>query len=268
MLRFAQIIALLFFTNFYAQNKTKLSIYFDFDKHYLLNDQQRIINDFLISKDTSLIEAVQIYGYCDDRGEDDYNILLSKKRVATVEKLLKDNGISKRKIVILEGRGEIALENIKAENVNIIRSKNRRVDILFIERGNLGKGIYTSFQDYHKEGDVIVLDKILFDIGSSKISWASRKELDKIVVILKENPNIEFEIRGHVCCTPRYYKDAVDRETNQRKLSYNRAKNVYRYLISRNISSSRMTFKGLGNRAPLGKGAAFDRRVEFLITKF
>jgi hypothetical protein len=28
-----------------------------------------------------------------------------------------------------------------------------------------------------------------------------------------------------------------------------------------------MTYKGVGNRFPLGKGEEYDRRVEFLITK-
>jgi outer membrane protein OmpA-like peptidoglycan-associated protein len=33
------------------------------------------------------------------------------------------------------------------------------------------------------------------------------------------------------------------------------------------INPYRMTFKGYGNRFPLGKNDELDRRVEFLITK-
>jgi len=91
--------------------------------------------------------------------------------------------------------------------------------------------------------------------------------LDKIAEILQRNKAIEFVIRGHVCCTPNDYKDAIDRATKERKLSLNRAKNVFRYLISKNVNSLRMTYKGLGNQFPLGKGDDYDRRVEFLITK-
>ena len=63
------------------------------------------------------------------------------------------------------------------------------------------------------------------------------------------------------------YDDAIDIETNERKLSSNRAKTVYKYLMFKKINKIRMTYKGYGNQSPLGKGDEFDRRVEFLITK-
>ena len=78
---------------------------------------------------------------------------------------------------------------------------------------------------------------------------------------------MEFEIRGHVCCTQSYYEDAIDRDTNERNLSLNRAKNVFWYLKTKNVNSLRMTYRGYGNQFPLQKGAEFDRRVELLITK-
>ena len=135
-----------------------------------------------------------------------------------------------------------------------IRSKNRRVDLLVIKKNSFGKGIYNSFQDYHEIGDRIYLENIFFELGSSNLTTASQNELDKIVSILQKNKTIEFEIRGHVCCTPNYYKDAIDKATKERKLSLNRAKSVFKYLISKNVNSLRLTYKGLGNQFPLGKG--------------
>ncbi len=148
-----------------------------------------------------------------------------------------------------------------------IRSKNRRVDMLIVKRNSFGKGIYNSFQDHHEVGDRIFLDNIFFELGSSVLTASSKKELDRIAGILQKNKNIEFEIRGHVCCTPNYYKDAIDRATKERKLSLNRAKNVFKYLIYKHVNSLRMSVKGLGNQFPSGKGDEYDRRVEFLITK-
>ena len=104
-------------------------------------------------------------------------------------------------------------------------------------------------------------------MGSSKLTTKSKEELDKIAVQLQKNKTIEFEIRGHVCCTPNYYTDGIDKETKERKLSFNRAKAVYRYLLLKNINKSRMSYKGYGNKFPLGKGDALDRRVEFFISK-
>jgi outer membrane protein OmpA-like peptidoglycan-associated protein len=69
MLKYFKIIALLAFGYMNAQSET---VYFDFDKYGLDSEQQQTILDF-IEADTSKIESVQIYGYCDDRGNADYN---------------------------------------------------------------------------------------------------------------------------------------------------------------------------------------------------
>jgi outer membrane protein OmpA-like peptidoglycan-associated protein len=79
--------------------------------------------------------------------------------------------------------------------------------------------------------------------------------------------NLEFEIQGHVCCTPPFHKEAIDKHTKKRKLSSNRAEAVFKYLSFKKIDKKRMTFKGYGNTQPLGKGADLDRRVELVITK-
>jgi outer membrane protein OmpA-like peptidoglycan-associated protein len=43
-----------------------------------MNNNKKIL-DFMIRVDTSSIESIQIYGYCDDRGTD-YNYKLSEQR--------------------------------------------------------------------------------------------------------------------------------------------------------------------------------------------
>jgi outer membrane protein OmpA-like peptidoglycan-associated protein len=267
MLHYLKLIALISFGYLSAQGKKVETVYFDFDKYKLEIQQQQTILNFIIQADTSTIESIQIYGYCDDRGDNDYNYKLSENRVKTVRDLLTTNGLNKNKIVIVEGKGRVILTDNSFDNLAEIRSKNRRVDLLIVRKNSFGKGIYNSIQDKHIVGDRIYFENIQFPLGSSKLSLESKKELDKIVEQLQKNKNIEFEIRGHVCCTPSYYNDAIDRATNERQLSFNRAKIVFWYLISKNVNSLRMTYKGCGNKFPLGKGEDFDRRVEFLITK-
>lgn len=264
---YVKIVVLLYFGVLTAQNKKVKTVYFDFDKYILNNDKEQIILDFIHKADTATIESIQIYGYCDDRGTNDYNYKLSKNRANTVKKILISNGFNKNKVVIIEGKGRVILDNNPTERLEGIRSENRRVDLMIVRQNSFGKGLYNSFQDQHEVGDRIYLENIFFALGSSKLTPESKQELDEIAVILKKNKGIEFEIRGHVCCTPKYYDDAIDRETNERNLSYNRANIVFRYLISKNINSLRMSYKGLGNKFPLGKGEEYDRRVEFLITK-
>lgn len=96
---------------------------------------------------------------------------------------------------------------------------------------------------------------------------ASKNELNKIAETLQEKKNLQFEIRGHVCCTPEIYSDGIDKDTKERRLSWNRAKTVFNYLSTKKVSKNRMTYQGCGNKYPLGRGDDFDRRVEFLITK-
>lgn len=267
MRNYLKIIALLSFSYLTAQAEKVETVYFDFDKYELNPQQEQTIIDFILKIDTSKIESVQIYGYCDDRGNDDYNYKLSEDRVTTVQKLLTEHGLNKNKIIIIEGKGRVILSDNVLDDLGEIRSKNRRVDLMLIRKNSFGKGIYNSFQDQPKIGDRIYLEKIYFAFGSSILNSQSKEELDKIAKILDINREIEFEIIGHVCCTPSYFSDAIDRATNERKLSVNRAKSVFLYLINKNINSLRMSYKGVGNKSPLGKGDEFDRRVELHITK-
>ena len=128
-------------------------------------------------------------------------------------------------------------------------------------------GVYSSVQKNHVIGDHIYLDNVLFEKGSSRLTTKAKNELDKIALALHRYKNIEFEIQGHVCCTPPYQREAIDKETKKRQLSSNRAERVYKYLAFRRIEKRRMTHKGYGNSKPLGKEPEYDRRVEIVITK-
>lgn len=253
--------------NLSAQQKPIETVYFDFDKYDLTEKQVSVITHFIKTIDTSKVESIQIYGYCDDRGNDEYNFRLSNNRVTTIQKLLVSEGFNHTKIVVLEGKGRVVVKQDTVENLHETRTRNRRVDLIVVKRNSFGKGICTSLKDNLKVGDKVYLNTILFDIGSSKLTLNSKHELDKIAKILQDKRSLQFEIRGHVCCTPDIYSDGIDKASNERRLSWNRAKTVFNYLMSKKVSKSRMTYLGCGNKYPLGKGDNFDRRVEFLITK-
>ena len=267
MERLLSVVALLFWGYLSAQERPIETVYFEFDKFNLPNNQIETIVNFIKRIDTAKVESIQIYGYCDDRGANQYNDELSRKRVLTVQNILTENGFNKSKIIVFEGKGRVILKKDEPENLYEIRSKNRRVDLFAVNKNSFGNGIYNSFQENHKVGDRIYLDNILFSLGSSKLTEQSKKELDKIIILLQKHKTLEFEIKGHVCCTSELSSDAIDKETAERKLSVNRAKNVFKYLMDNGINSLRMRYSGLGNKFPLGQGDALDRRVEFLILK-
>ena len=246
-----------------AQEKDVQSVYFEFDKFALNKSQINSIISLVNATDLSPINAaIELYGYCDDRGSEDYNDKLSNKRVATVQKILLSNGVPLNKIFICEGRGRVVLDKDTVRNLEKARYRNRRVDLVFVK--NTG---YNFFPENPKVGNLIILDRVSFEMGSSLLSLKAKKELDRILVLLQKHKTLRFEIKGHVCCTSSKYSDAIDKETQDRNLSINRAKNVFVYLRSKGISPYRMAYKGYGNRFPLGKGDDFDRRVELLVTK-
>ena len=257
-----KIILLLYGSLLFAQVNSPQSVYFDFDKFTLNKTQINSIIDLINAPAFSQYDAIQLYGYCDDRGTEDYNNKLSNNRVATVQKILLSMGVMQNKIFICEGKGRVMVDKDMVKDIEKTRYNNRRVDLIFIKNVT-----YNYFPVNPKVGDLITLNKINFDKGSSILSIDAKKELDRTLIILNKNKKLCFEIKGHVCCTPSKYNDAIDQETQERNLSINRAKNVFSYFRSKGISPYRMVFKGYGNRFPLGKDDALDRRVEFLITK-
>lgn len=256
----------------FAQEEEIYSIFFEFDKFNLKEEQTEGVLSFVQKIDTARIESIQIYGYCDDRGKDEYNFVLSTNRATTVKNKLIERGIKSKIIITLEGKGRIMLDEDLQSDIPEARSKNRRVDVVVnyksITIENLKiPGVYSSIRKDAVKGDRIYLEKVLFERGSSQLTVLAKKELDKIALQLLKFKNIQFEIQGHVCCTPTYHKEAVDRETKKRELSVNRAKRVYNYLFKKGISNSRMTYRGYGNTQSLKQGGALDRRVELLILK-
>ncbi|TRW22198.1 OmpA family protein [Flavobacterium zepuense] len=253
-----------------AQEETVFSVYFEFDKYNLDEKQGNNAVAFIKAIDTARIETIQIFGYCDDRGKDAYNFKLSNNRANTIRDTLIGRGIKNKIIVTIEGKGRILLEE-DIDNVSEARSKNRRVDVVVnfkpVPPPKPMPGFYTALKKDLIVGDRIYLENILFERGSSKLTAKSRLELEKVARLLQKYKNLNFEIQGHICCTPSFQKEAIDKDTRKRELSKNRAFTVFKFLVSKKIASTRMTYKGYGNTQPLGKGTEYDRRVELVITK-
>ncbi|MCQ2607497.1 MAG: OmpA family protein [Bacteroidales bacterium] len=108
----------------------------------------------------------------------------------------------------------------------------------------------------------IVLRNVFFDTDKSTLKPMSYTELDKLVEILTKYPKMNIEIGGHT--------DNVGSKAYNQKLSQARAEAVVNYLISKNIATSRLTFKGYAFDEPIEsndtpEGRAQNRRVEFKI---
>ena len=124
MKQLLHLLIVLIFSSCYSQNRAVTTVYFEFDKHKLPEDQIQVIVDFMKTVDTTKIESIQIFGYCDDRGAKDYNYDLSKKRVMTVQDILTANGFNQNKIVIIEGKGRVIIQKDDIEVIfNMVLEK-------------------------------------------------------------------------------------------------------------------------------------------------
>lgn len=113
-------------------------------------------------------------------------------------------------------------------------------------------------------GQTIRLNNIFFDSGKATLKPESNEELNNVVKLLNNSPNMEIEISGHT--------DNVGSDAFNLKLSDDRANAVMNYIVSQGIDQSRITAKGYGESKPIAdndtdKGRQTNRRVEFTIVK-
>jgi len=111
-------------------------------------------------------------------------------------------------------------------------------------------------------GSEIALHNIFFDYKKSDLTKESISELNRLVSLLKQYPTIKIEISGHT--------DEIGGEEYNQTLSTQRAKAVVDYLISKGISSARLSYVGYGFSKPIApndteEGRQQNRRSEFLI---
>lgn len=273
------ILFIVFCVNFsLAQDAIKHEVFFETDAYDILQDEQNKLDEYIDKIKTVNLQKIVINGFCDDIGSTSYNLNLSKQRAEVIKTVFSNQNINDSIISHVNGKGEISLNSNHETDTNTLRSYNRKVEIIAYPLPEIIEEItdVTEVNDIPKDnievlngnlntGDKVILQHILFNNGYSNASPESHETLNEIAAILKEKKEIYFTIQGHVCCTLNA-RDAVDRKTNKRNLSQERAKYVYNYFAKRGISKNRMKYVGMRRKFPLGGDPKLDRRVEILIT--
>lgn len=116
-------------------------------------------------------------------------------------------------------------------------------------------------------GKAINLKNILFDLDKYVIKEEAKKELNKLVQFMKDNPGVRVEVGSHTDCR-------ASAEYNQ-TLSQNRANASVDYIVSQGISRDRISGKGYGESQLLNRCAdgvncteaehAINRRTEMKV---
>ena len=91
--------------------------------------------------------------------------------------------------------------------------------------------------DQLEVGD-FVLENVLYDFNKINIREDAAIELDKLVVILKDNPNMIIELSSHT--------DSRGSDDYNMFLSNQRAEEAVRYILLKGIASDRLVAKGYG----------------------
>jgi outer membrane protein OmpA-like peptidoglycan-associated protein len=113
-----------------------------------------------------------------------------------------------------------------------------------------------------ESGANIILKNIFFDIKKFNLRPESISELDKLVLLLTDNPKLKIQIGGHT--------DNVGTAKDNLLLSNNRARAVTGYLLQKGIAPARLTAKGFGSTKPIADnktdaGKALNRRTELSV---
>ena len=114
----------------------------------------------------------------------------------------------------------------------------------------------------HTAGKVMRLDNLIFNVGTSKIEPSSHEELDDVVKMLHDNPNMVIQLEGHT--------DVKGDPRLNMKLSEDRVNAVKTYLVSKGSDKNRIKTKAFGGTQPLSRenteeAHKLNRRVELRV---
>lgn len=268
--------------NVIALAQTKTIVHFDSNKSDLKPAAIKTLDslrDFLKDKSCWMVDAT---GYCDNTGNKDFNQMLSVKRADAVYNYIKAN--YKNSIRALSSSGHSSSAPIGNNSTEEGKAKNRRVEIFYtlVESPEVVAEKVVESMPEKKEtnavmeksktldenskiedlevGKILVLENLNFVGGISTLLKESEPSLKLLLKVLKENPTMEIEIEGHVCCA------------NDMALSVDRALTVMEYLVNNGIKEKRLKYAGHSWNNPIAsdqteEGRKQNRRVEIMILK-
>jgi outer membrane protein OmpA-like peptidoglycan-associated protein len=111
-----------------------------------------------------------------------------------------------------------------------VNEKGQKTLDLFIEKYKVGDEL----------GELFDVKPIYYESNKFALSQSSKKELDRVAIVLQDNKGLSVELGSHT--------DSKGSDETNLVLSKNRAQAVYDYLVMRGVSKSRLTFQGFGEK--------------------
>lgn len=262
---------LLVATQSLAQSDT-LRIFYNTNE-WQLNENQRV-QIAQLKNQKFVIEQVE--AHCDERATSLYNDQLAQRRMNEVLRVIGKQNPSIEATVFGEskagksGKGldyDRRVEIVYSKRAQIIEIEHEEVQPIVVgidqevdpEQANL-----ENFLTNEDEEEVVIQLSILFYNSSGQYLPESEPEMKALYKLMRDNPNVNAHIRGHICCHP--YSEYDD-------ISQARAATVAFYLVDRGIARERITFKGYGTSIPFRspemteEDQRLNRRVDVVFTK-
>jgi outer membrane protein OmpA-like peptidoglycan-associated protein len=273
----------------------QFSIFFESNKFDLIPKEKERLNNWILGNKNNKIVA--IHGYTDEVGTSGYNDTLAQKRVDFIFNSVKNQ------IKIREDFKTISFGESFVQSSN--KAENRKVIIYYILEKDIARedeilGIKKEVKEEQPKPEIVYPEKLVFEnpngtksefkldsafmkkVGEAKtgeklqlenlnfvintfaVVNESRGKMYELLLVMQKNPELKIEIQGHLCCMP------VDKTD----LSTQRAKAIYNFLVTNEISKSRLSYKGFGSTQPIyalpektEQERAANRRVEILIVE-
>ncbi|MBS1780362.1 MAG: OmpA family protein [Bacteroidetes bacterium] len=247
-----------------ARTADTVSVYFKLNEYKPDTKARQLLDSLLYNDIINTQTGILIIGYADYLGNEEDNLGLSQRRSKSIEDYLSTMSIPRKNIKLCIGKGEI---NRKMEGREGY-APDRRVDIVLsnLPPANTGavpiarQAAAGKPQDETSKnlkiisklqvGQSLKLENIYFLMGRHIVTDESLPQLDKLYEVLLENPNLKIQIEGHICCLQHGF-DAEDDDTHEARLSVNRARYIYEYLVKKGIDEGRLRYVGFGRTRPL-----------------
>lgn len=102
----------------------------------------------------------------------------------------------------------------------------------------------------------VKMENIFYEFGRWELTQASEKEMDALIKLLNDNPNITIELSAHT--------DMKGNEEFNQELSQKRAQACCDYLIKKGIEKERLTPVGYGKSKPVVADKALNKQYPFI----
>lgn len=131
----------------------------------------------------------------------------------------------------------------------------------YIRNIRIAQGAVPLYDRMMSDGKFITYG-ITFDVGKSSLKPESMGEINRIVRLMNEKPELKFSVEGHT--------DATGSVAANQTLSEARSKVIVDMLVSLGIAPDRLASSGKGQTSPINdnsttEGRAKNRRVEFVL---